>query len=160
VGTPAAAGFETADYSTQDFAGLSWISAQNFKGEVDYKGKKCFLFQDKVITVEATELDAIKSNLARSFNTVKADENGNLTIKEGEHPQFHLDDYKKDVYAFIDEESRLPIAVLYKTPIGVVTRTYQYQKIQSMPPVPPEVQKALDAFKQREKSLSVPNAPI
>ena len=160
VGAQSPAGFETADYATQDFAGLGWISPQNFQGEVDYKGRKCYLFQDKVVTSETSELSAIKSHLDRSFDTVKTDENGNTTVKVGVHPQFHIEDFKKDVYACIDKESRLPVAVIYKTPGGVVTRTYQYQKLQTMPPVPPEVRKALDAFKQREKSLSVPHAPI
>jgi hypothetical protein len=160
VGAPTAAGFETADYRAQDFAGLSWISTQNFKGEVDYQGRKCFVFSDKVVTTESSELKAIKLHLARSFDTVKEDDNGNITVKEGVMPEFNVEDYKKEVFAYIDQETRLPVAVFYKTPTGIVTRSYQYQKLQSMPPVPPEVKKALDAFKQRAKSLSVPNAPI
>jgi hypothetical protein len=160
VGAPSTAGFETADYASQDFAGLGWISAQNFKGEVEYSGRKCFLFQDKVVTTEASELETIKSHMDRSFDTVKTDENGNITVKVGVHPQFHIEDFKKEVYAYIDQETRLPVAVLYKTPEGIVTRTYQFQKLQSMPPVPPEVQKALESFRRREKSMSVPHAPI
>lgn len=160
VGVASPAGFETADYAAQDFAGLGWISAQNFKGEAEYKGRKCYVFSDKVVTTEASELEAIKSHLDRSFDTVKTDENGHTTVQVGVHPQFHIEDFKKDVYAYIDEETRLPVVVMYKTPGGMVTRTYQYQKLQSMPPVPPEVRKALDSFKQREKSLSVPHAPI
>jgi hypothetical protein len=160
VGSASPAGFETADYTSQDFAGLGWISAQNFKGEVDYKGRKCFLFKDKVLTTEATELEAIRSHMDRSFDTVKTDENGNITVKVGVHPQFHIEEFKRDVYAYIDQETRLPVAVLYKTPGGIVTRSYQFQKLQTMPPVPPEVQKSLDSFKQREKSMSVPHAPI
>jgi hypothetical protein len=159
VGAGSQAGFETADYSTQDFAGLSWISAQNFKGEVDYKGRKCFVFSDKVVTTDRHELESIRSSMARSFTTVAADENGNINVKS-EAAQFHIDDFKKDVYAYIDEESRLPVAIIYKTPNGIVTRTYQFQKITSMPPVPPEVRKSLDSFKQRQKSLSIPHAPI
>jgi hypothetical protein len=160
VGASSPAGFETADYTTQDFAGLSWISPQNFKGEVDYKGRKCFVFSDKVVTTEASELEAIKSHLDRSFDTVKKDENGNTTVQVGVHPQFHIEDFKKEVYAYIDVETRLPVAVMYKTPGGIVTRTYEYQKMQSMPPVPPEVRKALDSFRQSEKSLNIPHAPI
>jgi len=160
VGAPSIAGFNTVDYSTQDFSGLGWIAEQNFKGEANYKGRKCFVFGDRVVTSETTEIEAVRSSMARSFNSLKTDDNGNVTVKEGDHPQFNIEDFKKEVFAYIDQETRLPIALLYKTPGGIVVRTYQYQKLQSMPTVPPEVKKALDAFKQREKSLSVPNAPI
>jgi len=160
VGAASPAGFETVDYTTQDFAGLGWISPQNFKGEVDYKGRKCFVFSDMVVTAESSELEAIKSHLDRSFDTVKTDENGNTTVQVGVHPQFHIEDFKKEVYAYIDEESRLPVAIMYKRPGGIVTRTYQFQKLNTMPLPPAEVRKALDLFKQREKSLSVPHAPI
>ena len=161
VGTGGHPGFDTADYATQDFAGLGWISANNFIGEKSFQGRKCFAFEDKVVTVEQQELETAKSDISRNFTWVKLDTKGNVLEKDdAKRMVFNIEDYKNPVVAYIDEETRLPVALIYKTPNGVMTRSYQFQKLSTLPAPPSEAHKALDSYKDREQRLSGAPAPI
>jgi hypothetical protein len=157
-------GFDTADYSSQDFAGFDWITQQNFTGEMEVKGRRCLVFQGKVVTPEPAELEAIKSDIGRDFTWVELDKNGKpkpITPEmQARQRVFNIEDYKNPVVAYIDDETRLPIALVYKTPAGVTTRTYEFQAAPTLPALPPDVQVLLKGSIQRQWRLSVARAPI
>ncbi len=62
-----------------------------------------------------------------------------------------------DVTAYIDEETRLPLALVYESPNGTMTRSYSFQPLSQVPQMPAEVQKMLEAYKQRQKMLGASN---
>lgn len=163
---PGQPGFDTADYSSQDFAGFDWISQQNFTGVTTVNGRRCLVFQGRVVTLEQSELSAISSDIARDLTWADLpDEKGGSKPKPSEprlKPQqrfFNIEDYKSPVAAYIDEETRLPVALVYKTPAGTMTRTYEFRAAPALVP-PPDLQKALESYKEREKRLSVARAPV
>jgi hypothetical protein len=159
VGGPGAQSFEEADYSREDFAGLDWLTLQNFVGSRMVNGRNCLVFKDRQVTVEPSELEAIKSDITRDFSWAQVDDKGN--VKEIQKRRtFNIENYKSDVTAYIDDETRLPIALVYQTPQGIITRSYQFQTLSSPLVIPAEVRKALQTFEVRQKKLSVPHAPI
>lgn len=150
-------GFDSVDYSREDFAGFDWISAQNFVGPATVKARKCLVFKDRIVTAELSDLQAIKSSAERTFKWT-AGANGEEA--HAESPQFNLDDYKSDVMAYIDDETRLPIALVYKGPKGTITRVYQFQPFSGTLTVPPEVLKAAGAFQSEQSRLTGGRPPI
>ena len=145
--------FDAPDYSNQDFAGFDWISAQNFIGNKTVNGKKCLVFEDRVVTVNKAELDAIVSDIGRDFSWART--------KDGKPRIFNRDDYKTSVTAYIDDETRLPVSLVYKTPAGeTITRTYQFQPLSITLGVPPEVQAVFKATIHRTQQTTVGHAPI
>jgi hypothetical protein len=153
------------DYNTSDFSGFDWVGEQNFVGEKKVNGRPCLVFQDKVVTVEPSQLEMIKSTIDRDFNWMgQIDENGrSISGTQASAPArriFNIEDYKTQVTAYIDAETRLPIALVYASPQGAVTRTYQFQALPSPLVIPNEVRKVLEASKARQKRLNVSRAPI
>jgi hypothetical protein len=134
-------------------------------GERKVNGRPCLVFQDKVVTVEPSQLEMIKSSIDRDFNWMgQLDENGrSVKGAQASAPArrvFHIEDYQAQAIAYIDDETRLPIALVYTTPQGTVTRTYQFQALPSPLVMPNEIRKLLEAFKVRQKRLNVSRAPI
>lgn len=165
IGSGNQQGFDNVNYDTSDFSGFDWIGAQNFVGEKKVNGRPCLVFQDKVVTVEPSQLEMIKSTIDRDFNWMgEIDENGRSVngAQTGAPARrvFNIEDYKIQVTAYIDAETRLPIALVYASPQGAVTRTYQFQALSTPLVMPDEVRKMLEAFKRRQKRLSVSHAPI
>ena len=122
------------------------------------------VFEDRVVTVEPSELGAIKSNISRDFTWMTLDKNGepksDASQPNRKRPIFNIEDYKYQVVAYIDDETRLPIALVYKTPTGVMTRTYEFQAAPNLPALPPDVEALLKGSIQRQWRLSVAHAPI
>lgn len=165
IGSGNQQGFDNVNYDISDFSGFDWVGAQNFVGEKKVNGRPCLVFQDKVVTVEPSQLEMIKSTIDRDFNWMgQIDENGR-SVKGGQTnaPQrrvFNIEDYKTQVTAYIDDETRLPIALVYLTPTGVLTRTYQFQSLPSPLVIPEGLRKTLEAFKVQQKRLRASQAPI
>lgn len=155
--------FNTTDYSTADFAGFDWISAQNFTGAQEIMGRHCLVFKSKIVTMEPAEISLLKSirtneiieQIAREEEAAKAAGN-NSTQTQPAAPQiapFNLDDFKVNVVAYIDDQSRVPVALVYETPNGVVTRTYQFQPPPDSVLVPPDVQALLEKSAARRRRM-------
>jgi len=164
VGSPSDQSFDSCDYSRQDFAGFDWISAENFAGSKQMNGRTYLIFKDRVVTISPAQVEAIKSDMATNFSWVPLDKNGKpLPITpemEARRPKFNIENYKSDVTAYIDDQTRLPIALVYKTRNGTVTRTYQFQPAKGSISIPPDAFKAIEVFRARQKSLSAPRAPV
>jgi hypothetical protein len=117
-----------------------------------------------VLTISPKQIQAIKDEIDRDFTWIELDENGEAKPATSEmqarRRTFNIEDYKSDVVAYIDDETRLPVALVYTTPQGAVTRTYQFQALSTPLVMPAEVRKLLEAFKMRQKRLNVSRAPI
>jgi len=165
IGSGNQQGFDSVDYDTSDFSGFDWVGVQNFAGEKKVNGRPCLVFQGKVVTVEPSQIEMIKSTIDRDFNWMgQLDANGK-PVKGGQEaaPQrrvFRIEDYEASVTAYIDDETRLPVALVYNTPQGTMTRLYQFQPISGPLVIPDEVRKTFEAFKARQKRLSGSHAPI
>lgn len=138
---------DRGDYATSDFAGFDWISTSNFVGEKTVEGRKCLVFKDRIITQDPGEINIMKTMAKRmrdDWNAAKiiAGQNGQR-FTEPEPAAFNVDQYKGEVTAYIDEETRLPVALVY--PIGKqnVARYYQFQVGPQTLAIPPDVQKLL-----------------
>lgn len=150
--------FQDTDYTQSDFAGFDWISQTNFVGRQKVAGRPCLLFKDRVITMNPEEIRLMKADIvAQKTRAEIARMDARMTNKpapEVDEPKaFREDDYKADVTAYIDEETRLPIALVYMSPTGAMTRTYSFQSLSQVPPVPPEVLQLLQAYMQRQKMM-------
>jgi hypothetical protein len=138
---------DRGDYAASDFAGFDWISTSNFVGEKAVEGRKCFVFKDRIITQDPGEVNIMKNLVQRmhdDWNAAKgiAAQSGRR-FTQAEPGQFNLDKYKGEVTAYIDEETRLPVALVY--PIGKqeVARYYQFQTGPETLLIPGDVQKLL-----------------
>jgi len=152
-------GFESTNYASEDFAGFEWISQQNFKGLKEVNGRPCLVFQDRVVTIETAELEILRSDINRDFSWLTLNENGAST-KGSPKRTFNIEDYKNPVVAYIDEQTRLPVALVYKCPAGTVTRTYQFQPAPATLQLPPEAQVILNTSAERQRRMSAGHAPI
>lgn len=164
IGSGSDQGFDNVNYDTNDFSGFDWVGVQNFVGAKKVNGRPCLVFQDKVVTAEPSELKRMQRDISRDFSWMRVDEKGN-TIEgaQGDAPQrrvFNIEDYKTQVTAYIDEETRLPIALVYSSPQGLITRTYQFQELPTPLVIPEEVRKELQTFDAQQKKLQVQKAPI
>jgi hypothetical protein len=151
--------FEDTDFIESDFAGFGWISEANFAGRQKVSGRPCLLFKDRVVTVNSEQVRLLKAaaeaaEAQAEFARMEASRAGKSAADVLPAPTpFREDDYKVEVTAYIDEETRLPIALVYMSPEGAMTRTYSFQPLSQAPQMPAEVQKMLQAYKQRQKML-------
>jgi hypothetical protein len=129
---PRAQTFDAPDYARQDFAGFDWISEKNFSGSQEFEGSPCFEFKDRVVTLSPAEIDLIKSNISRDFTDVRLSAEGIPLSTPGESTankkHFDIDDYKSDVTAYINRDTRLPVALVYETPMAKISRTYRFEE--------------------------------
>jgi hypothetical protein len=146
--------FNTTDYSTSDFSGFGWISLKNFSGRQNVNGQHCLVFKDKVITMDPQELEQMKSSLFLQYQAAKQSQS-NLPP-----PVFNADEFKVDVEADIDEKTRLPVLLSYKTYEGLMTRHYDFQSADSSLSLPPEVKQLLQKYEENRRRLMGPMAPI
>jgi hypothetical protein len=155
--------FNTTDYSAADFAGFDWISPQNFVGAKEIMGRHCLVFKSKIVTMEPTEISILKNIRAneidaqkeREEEAAKAARNHANHIQPAEAPiaPFNPDDFKVEVAAYIDDQSRLPVALVYGTPNGVMTRTYQFQPSPASVVLPPDVSALLKKTVERRNRM-------
>lgn len=141
--------FNATDYTKTDFAGFGWISLNNFVGRQSVAGKKCLVFKDRVVTIDPQEIAMMKANMMAQM---KPDATS--------LPSFDINQYKVDVEADIDDQTRLPIMLSYKMDSGTMTRKYDFQPSGQALSIPPEVQQTLKKYKAVQKRMSVRNAPI
>jgi hypothetical protein len=164
IGSGSEQGFDNVNYDTNDFSGFDWVGVQNFMGGKKVNGRPCLVFQDKVVTAEPSELNRMKRDINRDFSWMVVDEKGNpidgAQADASKRRVFNIEDYKTQVTAYIDDETRLPIALVYTSPQGVVTRTYQFQELPAPLVIPEEVRKELQTFEIRQKKLQDQKAPI
>jgi hypothetical protein len=157
-------GFEDVNYDTNDFSGFDWVGAQNFIGEKKVNGRSCLIFQDKVVTVDPSRLDMIKSDIERDTSWIQINKSGDIVSGAASGAParrvFNIEDYKTQVTAYIDNETRLPVALVYLSLQGAVTRTYQFQELPAPLVIPEELRKELQKFDVRQRKLQVQKAPI
>jgi hypothetical protein len=155
--------FHATDYSAADFAGFDWISLQNFAGRQDFQGRPCLVFKNKMVTMEPAEINMLKSIRAAEI-AAQIDREEEAAAKAGQKagPEirtetpiapFNPDDFKVEVVAYIDDQSRMPVALVYGTPKGAMTRTYQFQPSPGSLLLPPEVRSLLEKYWERRKRL-------
>jgi hypothetical protein len=155
--------FNTTDYSTADFAGFDWISPQNFAGVQEIMGRHCLVFKSQIVTLDPAEVSMLKSIRASEISAQKerekeaakaAGKNANQT-QPAEAPiaPFNPDDFKVDVTAYIDDQSRVPVALVYGIPNGVMTRTYQFQPAPASVVLPPDVSAFLKKTVERRNRM-------
>jgi hypothetical protein len=135
--------FNATDYSKSDFAGFDWISLSNFSGRQSVLGKKCLIFKSKVVIMDPQQLQMEK--LATHLP-------GNASVSDNQ--------FKVDVEADIDDQSRLPVLLTYQTTHGEMTRSYTFQTPDGSLSMPPEVQQLLNKYIRIQKRMAVPIAPI
>jgi len=154
--------FNTTDYSTTDFAGFDWISPQNFVGAKEIMGRHCLVFKSKIVTMEPTEISILKNIRTNEIDAQKEREkeakaagNNASQTQPVEVPitPFNPDDFKVEVAAYIDDQSRVPVALVYGIPNGVMTRTYQFQPSPASVVLPPDVSDLLKKSVERQKRM-------
>ena len=162
--------FNTTDYSKEDFAGFDWISLHNFSGVRDVMGKHCITFKDQVITLDPQEI----SMMQESFNSSARSELSQEQLKQQQQnpqkpipfpdkplPAFDVNSLKVDVEADIDNETRLPVQLTYKTSNGkTMIRIYSFQPPPGALSLPPEVESLIKSFKDRQQRMTAKFAPI
>jgi 16S rRNA U1498 N3-methylase RsmE len=75
-------------------------------------------------------------------------------------PVFNADEFKVDVEADIDEKTRLPVILSYKTHEGLKTRRYDFQSADGSLSLPPEVKQLLQKYEENQRRLTGHMAPI
>jgi hypothetical protein len=143
--------FNRTDYSKADFAGFDWISLKNFSGNRDVMGKHCLVFKDKVITMDPQEIAIMKSTFTSAAS---------VSDPKAPVPTFDLNSLKVDVEADIDDKTRLPVMLTYKTSNGTMTRSYVFGAADGSLSLPPKVQELLNIYQKQQRRMSVPIAPI
>lgn len=146
--------FNVTDYSKTDFAGFDWVTLNNFTGRQTINSRKCLVFKDKVMTMDPQELEMVKAAASEQASAALL-KNPSVAV-----PPLKIDQYKVEVEADIDDQTRLPVKLTYKTANGTMTRTYDFQPSAQTISIPSEVQQALDKYKAAQKRMSVPHAPI
>ena len=130
--------FDSTDYSKTDFAGFDWIALGNFTGRGNVMGKKCIIFKAKVVIMDSHEL-----KMEKEASGAKVD-----------------DQFKVDVEADIDEQTRLPVLLTYHTPNGVMERSYVFSSPDGTPSPPVEVVQLIKKYNEILRRMSVRVAPI
>lgn len=181
-------GFNETDYRKHDFAGFDWISAKNYVGVQEIAKRPCLVFSDKVVTIDQQELDMIHASVDKlksdwqskqelkkqksaaaspspaanrgKKNTSAASAEPTPVADEPAPPAFNLNDYLRDVTAYIDVETGLPALLTYKTQQRTTeTRTYTYLPEPTTPlTLPPEAQALVDTNQQRLQRMAGPAA--
>jgi hypothetical protein len=153
--------FTVTDYSKADFAGFDWISLENYSGPRDVNGKHCITFKGRVITFDPQEV-AILQSISRN-QTLEQNRTVSETGKAPDNPvqAFTVDSLKVDVEADIDNETRLPVQLIYKDQAGkTVTRSYLFQPPPAPLSLPPEVEKLLKNYQDHARRIPTGPAPI
>lgn len=153
--------FNTTDYSKSDFAGFDWISLTNFSGPRDVAGKHCITFKSQVITLDPLVLATMQSD--HNNKVVEQNVLAQQTGKSPENPipAFDPNSFKVDVEADIDNETRLPVQLIYKGQDGkTVTRSYLFQPPPAQLSLPPEVEKVMKGFQDHVRHVMTGPAPI
>lgn len=168
LSTSSANTFDTTDYSASDFAGFDWISSQNFVGAQEVMGRHCLVFKSKVMTMESAEINGALSIRANEINdqkererkrkeeaAKKAGRNSATQTQPEEAPitALNSDDFKVEVTAYIDDQSRLPVALVYQIPNGTMMRTYQFQPPPASVVLPPDVTALLEKSLERLRRM-------
>jgi hypothetical protein len=146
--------FNQTDYSKADFAGCDWITLNNFAGRGSVLGRKCLIFKSREIVMDAASLHMARLN---ALNKLISNNLSDYSISD---KNVSDDQFKVDVEADIDEQTRLPVKLTYQTAQGTITRTYTFETTGSSLTLPPEVQAAVSKFQKYIKSMSMPIAPI
>ncbi len=153
--------FDAPDYSSDDFAGFGWISLKNFTGAQDAMGRHCLVFKDKTVTMDPGEI-AVRTTM-RENEIADA-----ILARKGTHGKgppvdtspLDLSQFSVDVTAYIDDETRLPIVLVYALQEGgTMTRIYQYQRPPASLSAPPDVQQLLDNYNKRARRMAVSVSP-
>ena len=162
--------FNTTDYSEADFAGFDWISLHNFSGVRDVQGKHCITFKDRVITLDPQEVAMIQAafnNSAANEAARERQEQQNQHLKNPSPtpdkpvPTYDVNSLKVDVEADIDNETRLPVQLTYKTVSGkTMIRTYSFQAPSGSLSLPREVQSLIKSYQDRQQRMTGKSAPI
>ncbi len=129
--------FETPDYSKEDFSGLDWLSASNWAGKQDVMGFHCLIFKGKAVTSQTSKQGPGESE---------------------EHPQRG----EEPVTAYIDDQTRLPIVVVYKVrgDERTLARIYQYRPTPQPLTVPPEILGLLKDYQTSQRAEAVAGPPL
>jgi hypothetical protein len=137
------------DYATSDFAGFDWIALSNFVGEKAVAGRKCLVFKDRVIAAEPSEVYRVKALAQQRIDDWRAakmvSEQAGKKFTDPEPEPFDMSKYMGEATAYIDEETRLPVALIYPLGKQIVARYYQFERAPEMLSIPPDVQKLLGA---------------
>jgi hypothetical protein len=106
----------------------------------------------------------IKSDIERDTSWIQINKSGDIVSGAASGAParrvFNIEDYKTQVTAYIDNETRLPVALVYLSLQGAVTRTYQFQELPAPLVIPEELRKELQKFDVRQRKLQVQKAPI
>jgi len=155
--------FNSTDYSSTDFAGFDWISSQNFVGAQEVMGRHCLVFKSKIVTMEPAEISILKNIRTNEINAQKEREEeaaktarnnaGPTQPEEASIASFDPNTLKVEVTAYIDDQSRMPVALVYQTPSGVMTRIYQFQPPPTSVLLPPDVVALLKKSIGRQKRM-------
>jgi hypothetical protein len=127
------------NYSSGDFPGFQWITAENFLGLFKFKGRDCLVFKDRVQKQSPVQM--------RQFYDPNAPT----------PPPVDPETLKEDVIAYVDLETRLPVVLI----AGEQMSTYAFGE----PPTeqlvfPPDVKVALAASMQKVQAmLARPSRP-
>jgi len=159
-------GFGETDYAKSDFPGFEWISEKNYVGIKTIGSQQCFVFHDKVVTLDPRELAAIRAEIQKSIDDwqlrqeeLKSKPSSSAKAVETSAPRpFNIEDYKMDAEAAIDSATGLPVMLSYKTATGNETRTYQFISSAVSLSLPPAAQGIVAAEQARAKRLSRPPA--
>jgi hypothetical protein len=146
--------FNQTDYSKADFAGFDWVALSHYTGTGSVLGRKCLIFKSREIVMDAASLHLARLN---ALNKLISHDLSDYSISD---KNVSDDQFKVDVEADIDQQTRLPVKLTYQTAEGTTTRTYTFETAGSSLELPPEVRAAVGKFQKYLKSMSVPIAPI
>jgi hypothetical protein len=153
--------FNTTDYSKADFAGFDWISLANFSGPRDVAGKHCITFKSQVVTLDPLVLATMESDYKNKLVAkYMADQRAGKTPDTSSRA-FNANAFKVDVEADIDNETRLPVQLIYKDQDGkTITRSYIFQPAPAQLSMPPEVENVLKGYQNHVRRVMAGPAPI
>jgi hypothetical protein len=157
VGPLLPSSFDSPDYVSTDFTGFDWLSEKNFVGEQNVMGKRCWVFRGRTNTSPGAaavaralhDQQALAAKLAREE---AARFGGKAPVDIPEETSFNSEDYEKEIVAYIDEATRLPVALTYGVEKGTVTRTYLFQTAPALV-IPPDVKQLVDRYAARRKRM-------
>jgi hypothetical protein len=178
--------FSETDYIGADFAGFGWIAEKNYVGVQAVATRPCLVFHDKVMTADPQEIDLIRITMQQQKADWQNRQSGKVqkqvhptvtgsgsagkqsgkgsqadaAADETPPPDFNPDNYKRDVTAYIDAESGMPVLLTYKTQRNETeTRSYTFLATPTSPLVlPPEAQLLVDQNQTRLRRISSPAA--
>ena len=132
------------DYSKTDFPGFEWISAKNYLGTKNVAGRDCLVFKDKASVISDEELNVRKevADLSKTGDTKAA-------------LQIDPEQFLKEAVAYVDFETRLPVALLRSDEV----RTYQFNNPpQAMLVLPADMQAPITIWNKMKAGEARPAA--